>query len=124
MKDIFKPDDFIEYTYGNYTLADDAAKFANRLLKERIFDNGVVAYNKAFGINWRAEHENGNGVILGQQEDDMWKALLICVEPIEKKKCENHGDTHWPNRMLDHDIQKNNFTCSCGAKLKATWSEA
>ena len=112
MKDIFTPEDFegmITATVGNSI--DNIVERANSILQSRLLDKGVVVYNKAFGINWRADVENGNGVKLGPQEDDMWKALLICVEPIEKK-CLKHE----PHRIIE------DIVCThCGVKLVARW---
>ena len=105
-KDFFKPEDF---ECDQFVLPREVwlkiVLQANRILRER----GQVVYSPGIAEMWNDIRDN----------QDTYKALLVCIEEIEKKKCEHiYVTAGGPDAV-------NYFKCCmCGAKLKPTaWEE-
>lgn len=114
---IFKPEDF----GGEYGLCDhcmaDATNMANHKLNQWLKENGKVVYSQSPDKRyWTDPHDpTTQGVHL---ESDI-KALLICIEPIEK--C-----AHPREKVVDPRVSKLNlvyYQCECGAKVQPSGFE-
>lgn len=114
----FTPDMF----HGlNHSLDEEfAANIANDKLDEWL-KSAVKVYGRHKG-DWLFSES-----LIGQ--DDTHTALLIDIKEIEKHKCEHekiviHVDGHITSGLVSSDFLTKWHCYHCGAKLKATWSEA
>jgi len=122
LKDFFKSEDFNSWSKHPQTLTSLANQKLNKWLEENAIK--VTGNLNAYGI--AAVFDTS------KNRDHTHQALLINIEPIEKKKCE-----HVPRLLITERFEKthnfmemqsslslDNIKCAdCGVKLKATFTE-
>jgi hypothetical protein len=118
VKDIFKPDDFKNKYYGTICSAVEMANAANAILNERLLSKGVRVYGNSAS---RGENQSPRAWGFESFKGDTHAALLICVEPLEKKCVEHIPSVNYCLGIVD---TMKPYCKNCGVKLKATWGEA
>ena len=113
MRDIFEPSDFDTYTqsgvYMGYISPQEAATLANAKFNEWLLREGKIVYKQP-GFSGHSWQEN-----IYDASNRTHKAILVCIEPIEKPKCEHENVHH-----LKDDVTS--WVCEdCGEPLRVSF---
>lgn len=113
----FTPIDFLNFEHTNLSLMENAAIIANAKL-EAWRQKATVVFTSEFDqVVWYKAIPTGF-------RRPTHRALLIDIEPIEKKPCE-HRVPDYHAEYVDKELRVTHVTCKhCGVKLKATWEAA
>lgn len=96
-----------------HDILESAANEANFLFETWLRENSKVVFSDGKLKLWSSELD-----ILGHNPDTH-QALLVCIEPIEKKKCEKHE----PDPLHAKEGLPISYCVNCGTKLRPVYEE-
>lgn len=124
MKNFFKLEEFDSMVFTDHNIKqvkEIYCNYANKKLNALIKSSTVVysKMNKTTpGIGWWREYKSN---------DDTEKAILVCIEKIEREPCEHNASWNTLKTSMSVDVFDNRFAhvdsvcIDCGVKLTANW---